>query len=85
MTKMMIGQPNRLVAIDYTNWEGKRSIRYVKPKYMYYGSTKYHTTEQWFVKAFDVQKQDWRRFALNNIHEWRSLSEAEKEVFSITC
>lgn len=76
---------NRIVAIDYTNWEGIRSIRYVKPKYIYFGSTKLHKEPQWLLKGFDLVKQDWRRYTLKEIHSWRPINEEEEKALSVTC
>ena len=69
MNKILIDS-SKLVQIDYTNWEGVRSIRNIKPKFIYFGHTKLHKEDQWILKAYDVDKQDWRRFPLSNIHEW---------------
>lgn len=76
MEKVLIDS-ERIVRIDYTNWEGKRAIRRIKPKFIYYGHTKFHLTEQWLLKAYDVDKKDWRRFPLLNIHSWLEDNEEE--------
>jgi len=35
-----------------------------------FGSTEYHKEEQWLLRAWDVDKQDYRTYALKDILEW---------------
>lgn len=70
----------KLVEIDYTNWEGIRRVRVIKPKYVYYGVTKFHTDPQWLLKAYDVEKEDWRRFTMKDIHSWKPLEDEQEEI-----
>ena len=68
---MITGNPDlsEIVTIDYTNWEGKRSLREIEPtgdvKFM---STIYHPEHQWILEAIDVKKNALRHFALKDIH-----------------
>ena len=65
----------RDVSIDYTNWRGERSVRVVLPARMWWGKTEFHPTEQFLLHAFDIEKQSWRDFAMENIHSWSPAPE----------
>ena len=62
---------DRAVHLDYTNWKGERRWRTVLPQSMWYGTTSYHTTPQWFIRAVDLEKNDVRDFALVDVHAVR--------------
>jgi predicted DNA-binding transcriptional regulator YafY len=51
----------------YLNWEGVQRVRKVKPIKIWYGETKWHPKKQWFLKAFDLDKNEERDFALTDI------------------
>lgn len=53
----------RQVSFRYTNWRGETAIRTVVPEGIWFGVTEWHPTEQWFLKARDVQKGELRDFA----------------------
>lgn len=61
---------HKRIAIDYTNWEEKRSTRIILPLSIYWGSTEWHKEFQWLLYAFDYSKDDLRHFALSSIHNW---------------
>lgn len=54
---------------DYTNYQGETSRRRVMPYCFWYGKSKYHVdeagnpVEQWFLQAYDLDKQADRDFA----------------------
>lgn len=52
---------------EYKNWKGEVSIRKVYPDYIWYGHTEYHIELQYFMRAFDVNKDDYRDFAILDI------------------
>ncbi len=52
------------INFKYTNWRGETSNRYVTPELIFFGSSKYHKGEQWFMRAMDHTKGDVREFAL---------------------
>ena len=56
------------VELDYTNWKGERRLRRVLPHELWYGTTNYHPTPQWFIRAIDLEKNAMRDFALRDIH-----------------
>lgn len=64
---------DKRVRIGYTNWKGVRGVRIITPDVIYYGEgNQYHPEAQWFLRAFDEEKQDWRDFSLKDIHKWES-------------
>lgn len=67
-----------IVEIDYTNWQGKRSVRQIIPKNTYFGSNEWHPEEQWLLDATDVEKKAPRTFAHKDIHEWRPFEPFKK-------
>jgi len=52
---------------EYKNWKNQIGIRTVIPKEIWYGSTEFHSEEQWFLKAIDVDKLENRDFAIQDI------------------
>ncbi|WP_336801783.1 hypothetical protein [Kaistia sp. MMO-174] len=57
-------QPGQPVEVLYTNWRGVTGVRSIIPKSVWYGSTEWHPEPQWLLRAFDVEKQADRDFAL---------------------
>lgn len=51
---------------SYTNWRGETSDREAVPNHMWYGKTEWHPENQWFMNAFDVEKQALRDFAVRD-------------------
>lgn len=66
----MMGDPNRNVEIDYTNWRGKRSRRLIHPLGWAFENNEWHPETQWLLEAVDVATGETRTFALSNIHSW---------------
>lgn len=58
------------VIIDYTNYRGERSFRTILPQRIYWGSTEWHTRDQWLLEAMDLEKGVPRTFAMKDIHTW---------------
>lgn len=52
---------------DYKNWKGETNKRTVVPYEIWFGSTEFHKEEQWFLRAFDVDKYAERNFALKDV------------------
>ncbi len=53
--------------IIYTNWRGETAERVILPISIWFGSTQWHPTQQWLLKAHDVEKDAERDFALLDI------------------
>ncbi|MBM3232810.1 WYL domain-containing protein [Candidatus Pacearchaeota archaeon] len=55
----------------YTNWKGETSERRFVPLEIYYGNLKpYHEQMQWLLKGWDMEKKDYRHYALAGIKKW---------------
>lgn len=54
----------------YKNWRGVVGLRRVGgdvPIRIFFGSSRHHTSPQWLMEAFDLDKQDMRRFAVAEV------------------
>ena len=58
---------NHPLCFEYKNWQNQTAIRRVNPIQIWYGKTEFHPTDQWFIKATDLDKQVERDFAVNDI------------------
>ncbi|EXL07395.1 hypothetical protein BG46_10785 [Brucella anthropi] len=56
-----IGEPARII---YTNYRGETAERAITPKRVWYGISDWHPRPQWFLTAFDHDKNADRDFAL---------------------
>jgi len=57
---------NETIRINYKNYRGELSTRHIIPKALKFEKTEWHD-EQWILYAFDVEKDDYRGFALLDI------------------
>jgi predicted DNA-binding transcriptional regulator YafY len=64
MLEMKIG---KILEFDYLNWKGEKGHRRVQVNRIYYGSTVYHNTNQWLLEALDLDKQQFRLFAMSDM------------------
>ncbi len=55
------------LTFTYSNHKGITSSRKVMPINLYWGSTEYHEEYQWLLKAFDLDKNEIRVFAVRDI------------------
>jgi len=53
--------------VEYKNWRGEVGIRNIFPLEIYHGSTEHHKEEQWLLKVWDLDKKDYRTYALNGV------------------
>lgn len=56
--------------VKYKNWKGETAVRKIIPLSVFYGSTEYHKQEQWLMKVWDLEKGDYRTYALKDIQIW---------------
>lgn len=54
------------ITFGYMNWRGEHSERHARPIRIWYGSTEWHPTPQWFLHALDREKGEARDFALKD-------------------
>lgn len=61
---------NNKVKINYTNYKGVTKDRIIIPKEIIFEENEWHNEKQWILVAFDIEKDDYRNFALKDIHSW---------------
>jgi predicted DNA-binding transcriptional regulator YafY len=63
---------SKRVKIDYTNWRGERSERFIRPLQggFHFTVNQWHREPQWLVQAVDEKDGKVKTFAMNNIHKW---------------
>ena len=61
---------SRVIKIDYTNWKGERRIRQIEPNHMWFGSTEWHPSHQWLLRARDMEDMNVKDFAMAGLHGW---------------
>jgi predicted DNA-binding transcriptional regulator YafY len=59
-------QPDFELRFSYTNYRGEVSLRRVRPISVWVGLTAWHPSEQRFLKALDLDKNEVRDFALTD-------------------
>ena len=59
------------VEIDYVNYRGERAVRKIIPESIRFGATDWHKEPGWLLKAFDIEKNATREFAMKDIHAWQ--------------
>jgi predicted DNA-binding transcriptional regulator YafY len=64
----------KMVKILYTNWRGENRNRTITPIEggLYYGTSQWHTTPQWLLKAIDGETGETRCFAMDNVSQWNA-------------
>lgn len=73
------------IEIDYTNYRGERGKRKVYPLEFYFGKTEHHPEEQYLLLAYDPGKEDFRVFAFNDIHSWKTLEHTSMQEAFRAC
>jgi len=58
------------VKIVYKNWKGITSERLILPERIWWGSTEWHTEDQWMMRAIDLEKNEVRNFAMTDVLSW---------------
>ena len=53
--------------VNYTNWRGVRSVRRIVPVGVWFGSSRWHPEDQFFMSAWDVDKAEMRDFAIRDM------------------
>lgn len=61
------------IKVVYKNWKEEVSLRTIIPLSIYFGNTEFHKDGQWLMKVWDVDKKDYRTYALRDIQEWKEF------------
>lgn len=70
-----MANPMEKVLIDYTNWRGIRSKRYIRPISIRFENSEFHPETQWVLEAVALDKNAIRSFAMKDIHSWVPVTE----------
>ncbi len=57
------------VSVLYKNYRGEEGTRKIIPLQIYFGSTEFHPTDQWLLKVWDCDKNDYRVYAFKDIKQ----------------
>ena len=66
----------RIVNVLYRNYRGEIRVRTILPLSKWFGTTQWHPAEQWFEKVLDIETNEERDFACNDILAW-----GDSEIF----
>lgn len=71
VTEILKGKPIEDLAIKvlYKNWRGEEGLRKIIPLQVYFGSTEFHLIDQWLLKVWDCEKNDYRTYAFKDIKQ----------------
>ncbi len=61
------------IKVVYKNWRGEIGLRRIIPLDIFYGSNEFHKEQQWLMRVWDVDKKDYRTYALRDIQEWKEF------------
>ena len=57
------------IVFGYTNWKGVTGVRKAIVKEFYFGQNDFHTEYQLFIVGFDLDKLEYRSFAVKDMKE----------------
>lgn len=59
-----------VVTFTYKNHRGETSVRLVRPIMIAFGANAFHREPQWLLRAWDLNKEAERTFAMKDIRDW---------------
>jgi predicted DNA-binding transcriptional regulator YafY len=66
-TAARVGGYMERLEFDYVNYKGEKSHRQVIVHSINYGISKWHTKPQWLMYALDIDKNEFRDFAMKDM------------------
>lgn len=69
-TTTMPPSTEKAVSVEYTNWKGETGMRKIVPMEITWGATEWHPTEQWLMRVWDLDRNDFRMYAMKDIKRW---------------
>ena len=63
----MTDLPVKATRVNYMNYRGEMSVRWIVPKRIFWGSNEWHPVKQWLMEAYDTHKCAERVFALDQM------------------
>lgn len=61
---------SKRIKFKYKNYRNEISWRTIEPIEIRFGSTEWHNEPQWLLRAFDIEKDAEREFAIKDILIW---------------
>jgi hypothetical protein len=59
---------SRVLVVRYKNWRGEVALRSIIPTgELRWGTTAFHPSEQWLLTVWDLERNDYREYALKDI------------------
>jgi predicted DNA-binding transcriptional regulator YafY len=66
LSNLLVAMKQPLIKAVYTNWRGETSMRVIRPKGIWFGSTEWHPEPCLLLTAHDVNKGEDRDFRLSD-------------------
>lgn len=60
---------DRAIKVIYSNWRGEKATRTIVPLSLYWGKSEWHPQEQWMIRVWDVDRNDYREYAFKDIEK----------------
>ena len=57
----------REIIFWYRNYKGKEEMRRVRPLHIRFGSSEWHKEPQWLMRAYDLENEKEREFAMRDM------------------
>lgn len=70
---------NYRIEFDYTNYKGETAHRIALVQNFQFGTTEHHKEPQWLCRCYDLEKQDFRDFAMKDMRSV-AISPTEERV-----
>ncbi len=61
------------IKLIYKNWRGEVAERTIIPLSIFLGKTEFHKEEQWLMRVYDLDKKDYRDYALKDVQDWKRV------------
>lgn len=68
--------PGQTIRFNYTNYKLETEWRRARVEVFWFGSSTYHTGEQWFCYAYCLDRNDYRNFALRDMRDVSVVAES---------
>lgn len=68
-----ISDQTKRVQFTYTNWKGETRKRQAILMEFFIGANEWHKEPQWLVKAIDLEKKNFRTFALKDMTDVKTI------------
>ncbi len=60
-----------VVEIEYRNRRGETTKTKIIPEHIFFGCVEWHVGEQWFLNAYDLERDKSHDIALKDILNWK--------------